>query len=169
MHNRIFIILIIPFLLGCRIYSFTGISVEGETMTIQNFFHEADGGPPDMAQKFTDKMRDYFQQNTSLNLVNNDGELLFEGAVVDYKLAPVNQQAANRGDTNDVAAQTRLTISVFVSYTNINNDEFDFERNFSFFADFDNETNLSDIEQELLDEIFDQIILDIFNASVANW
>ncbi|MDH5599005.1 MAG: hypothetical protein OEY34_07765, partial [Cyclobacteriaceae bacterium] len=81
----------------------------------------------------------------------------------------VNQQAANRGDAFDVAAQTRLTISVFVSYTNINNDEFDFERNFSFFADFDNETNLSDVEQDLLDEIFDQIILDIFNASVANW
>ena len=43
-------------------------------------------------------------------------------------------------------------------------------KSFSFFKDFNQNTEeLSSNEQEFLDEIFDQIILDIFNASVANW
>jgi hypothetical protein len=75
------------------------------------------------------------------------------------------------GDPNkaDVAALTRLTITVKVSYINITDDEFDFDRNFSFYADYKNDLALTAVEDRLIDEIFDQIILDIFNASVANW
>ena len=74
-------------------YSFTGVSVDADSMTINSFFHEVDAGPPDLAAKFTDEMRDYFQQNTSLNLVDSNGDLLFEGAVTGYQLNPVAQTA----------------------------------------------------------------------------
>ena len=65
---------------------------------------------------------------------------------------------------------SRITITVKASYINLKDPTFDFDRNFSFFKDFDNSSHdLSSEEEGYVEEIFDQIILDIFNASVANW
>lgn len=138
-------------------------------MSINTFYNEADGGPADLSQVFTDMMRDYFQQNTSLQLVDNDGELMFEGAVTGYRLSPVSPQASGTRAEFTTAAQTRLTITVSVNYTNLNDSDTDFTKTFSFFSDFDTDQQLSDIEEELIEEIYDQIILNIFNESVANW
>ncbi len=123
-----------------------------------------------MGQVFSDKIRDYFQQNTSLILVQEDGDLQFEGSVVGYNLQPVAPTAAVGGQVQDVSSLTRLTLTVKTAYVNTKEENDDFERNFSFFSDFDNTTQtLNDIEDQLVEEIFDQIILDIFNATVANW
>jgi hypothetical protein len=43
------------------------------------------------------------------------------------------------------------------------------DKSFSFYKDFTNDQNFTDIEEQLTKEIFDRIINDIFNASVANW
>jgi hypothetical protein len=43
------------------------------------------------------------------------------------------------------------------------------DKSFSFYKDFDNELNVSDVEEAFIKEIFQRIINDIFNASVANW
>ena len=151
-------------------YSFTGINIAPgtETLTISTFYNEADGGPPDLAQRFTDSMRDYFQQNTNLSVVDEDGDLQFEGAVSGFRLSPVSPQAANREQAN-IAAQTRLTISVNVVYSNTDDPDSDFTRSFSFYSDFDNDTPLESVEDDLIEEIYETIILNIFNASVANW
>ena len=162
-------LILLAALCSCKVYSFTGINVDAQTITINSFFHDVDSGPPDLAARFTDQMRDYFQQNTSLSLVDTDGELLFEGAVTSYQLSPVSQQATSGTDGLNTAAQTRLTITVSVNFTNINDPDSDFERSFSFFSDFDAEQSVQDVEEELIDEIYEQIILNIFNASVANW
>ncbi|TRX48145.1 hypothetical protein FNH22_29670 [Fulvivirga sp. M361] len=155
---------------GCGIYSFTGVAITAETISIPNFYNDADGGPPDMAQIFTNKLLDYYQQNTNLIRVEEDGELQLEGTVTNYRLTPVAPSAAQNNDQIDAAALTRLTITVSVSYVNTTNADFDFEnKTFSFFEDFDNNQNLTSIEAELIDRIFDQVILDIFNATVANW
>ncbi|MDH5397012.1 MAG: LPS assembly lipoprotein LptE [Cyclobacteriaceae bacterium] len=170
--NRIYILLIllsIIFLKGCGIYSFTGVSTDAETITINSFFHEADAGPPDLGQRFTDEIRDYFQQNTSLEMVEEEGQLFFEGAVTDWRLTPVSAQASRNPDDINTAAQTRLTITVSVNFADVNHPENDFSRTFSFYSDFDNEVSVSEVEDDLIEEIFEQIILNIFNASVANW
>lgn len=155
---------------SCKVqYSFTGINVAAETMTINNFFFEADNGPADLAATFTDQIRDYFQQNTNLQLIDNDGELIFEGAVTGYRLSPVAQTASQDINGLNTAAQTRLTITVSVTFTNINDPDADFTRSFSFFSDFDADQAIQDVEEELINEIYENIILNIFNASVANW
>jgi len=92
-----------------------------------------------------------------------------EGAVVSYRLSPVAPTASGDPTVGDQAALTRLTITIHVTYYNTLDPEFDFERSFSFYADYDNSIALDTIEDALVSEIFDQIILDIFNASVANW
>lgn len=156
-------------LAGCGVYSFTGTTIIAETISIQNFYNDADGGPPNLSQTFSDNLRDYFQQNTNLTLIPENGELSMEGSVLSYRLSPVAPTASGNKNVGDVAALTRLTITVTVAYINITDSEFDFDRSFSFFADYDSNLDLTTVENQLIDEIFDQIILDIFNASVANW
>lgn len=162
-------------LTSCGVYSFTGanISPEIKTISIQTFYDEVGTGPPNLSQLFTEKIKDYYQQNTSLTLLANEGDLQLEGNIVGYRLTPMAPRAngSQNFDDADIAALQRLTISVKVTYLNTQDDSYDFEnQTFSFYQDYDPEkTDFSVIEPVLVEEIYDAIILDIFNASVANW
>lgn len=170
MSSLALIIMLLP--VGCGVYSFSGASISPDvkTISIQNFPNEATLGPSTMSVTFTEKIKDYFQQNTSLAIVDANGDLQIEGYIADYRVTPVAASASQNQNQGDFASLTRITIDVFASYVNTQNDEFDFEQKFSFFVDFDqNTTDLSSVEQQFVEDIFDQIIFDIFNASVANW
>jgi hypothetical protein len=157
---------------GCGIYSLSGASIDYEqtkTISIQNMYNDATLGPVNMHQTLTNKLRDYYQQNTNLVLVgdNEEGDLQIEGGVVSFRTSPMAPQSAGSRDT---AALTRLTISLKISYINTKDDKYNFEnKSFSWYSDFDSNQNLTTLENQLIEEIFDKITLDIFNASVANW
>lgn len=156
----------------CNIYSFTGaaLSPEVKTISISTFYNDASGGPPNMSQILTEKIKDYFQQNTNLTLVEENGDLQLEGSISRYDYTPVAPQASGNNQVADVAGLMRLTITVNASYVNTYSDEFDFNnRSFSFFSDFSAEKDPSSVEDQLVDEILDQIVFDIFTATVANW
>jgi hypothetical protein len=154
---------------GCGVYSFTGTTITAESISISTFFNDTSNGPANIAVTFTDQLRDYFQQNTSLAQVDSGGELQMEGSIASYRLTPVAPSAATSDQSRDVASLTRLTITIKVEYVNLENEDFSFSKNFSQFADFNSDLGLEAVENALIDEIFEQIILDIFNASVANW
>jgi hypothetical protein len=162
--------LIIP-LHGCGVYSFTGASISPEvkTVSIQPFFNNAPLGPSNMSNIFTERIKDYFQQNTSLALVDENGDLQFDGYIENYTITPVGANSSGNASGVDFSQLSRITITVFATYTNTKDDTFDFEKRFSFFTDFDQNTDITSNEQEFVEDIFDQIIIDIFNASVANW
>lgn len=170
----IFLFLVIT-LAACGVYSFTGanISPEIKTISIQTFYDEVGTGPPNLSQLFTETIKDYYQQNTSLTLTDNEGDLQLEGSITGYRLTPMAPRASgsqNFADA-DIAALQRLTITVKVTYVNIQDDSYDFESQaFSFYQDYDPEKeDFNSIEATLVEEIYEAIILDIFNASVANW
>ncbi|MFY0602003.1 MAG: hypothetical protein JXR03_20180 [Cyclobacteriaceae bacterium] len=174
MRSTIFSLFIISCLLlsHCGIYKFTGASISPtiKTISIQTFYNNAPLGPSNMSVTFTEKIKDYYQQNTDLNIVDDNGDLQIDGYIANYQISPVSANASSGGSGVDFSNLSRITITVFATYINTQDDEFDFERRFSFFKDYDqNESDLSSNEQEFSEEIFDQIILDIFNASVANW
>ena len=154
---------------SCGVYSFTGATITAETITIKTFFNDASNGPANLGVTFTDQLRDYFQNNTSLSQINDGGELQMEGSVVSYRLTPVAPSAAQSDQERDVANLTRLSITIKVEYVNLENEDFSFNKNFSQFADFNSDLGITAVENTLIDEIYEQIILDIFNASVANW
>jgi len=154
---------------ACGVYSFTGTTITAESISISTFFNDASQGPANLGVTFTDQLRDYFQQNTTLSQVDSGGELQMEGTIASYRLTPVAPSAAESDQSRDVASLTRLTITIKVEYVNLENEEFNFNKNFSQFADFNSDVGLTAVESTLIDEIFQQIILDIFNASVANW
>lgn len=176
MIKRLFTISIYIWMLtACGVYSFTGanISPDTKTISIQTFYDEVGTGPPNLSQLFTEKIRDYYQQNTSLSIIPTEGDLQIEGSIVGYRLTPMAPRASGSQNFNDadIAALQRLTITVKVTYLNTQDDTYDFEgQNFSFYLDYDPEKqDFNSIEASLVEEIYDAIILDIFNASVANW
>jgi hypothetical protein len=158
---------------GCGIYSFTGanISPDIKTISIDYFFNEAGDGPPVLGQQFTENLKDYYQNNTSLAMDNTgNGDIQLSGAISGFRYAPI--VATSSGDKNqpDVAGLQRLTITIKVTYTDTKNDENSFDKTFSFYADYNPSTvALTQIEPQLIEDIFKNIVLDIFNATVANW
>ena len=168
-------LLLVAFLFGCGVYSFTGANIPPgtNTISIQTFYDEVGTGPPNLSQLFTEKIRDYYQQNTSLTIVPNEGDLQIEGSIVGYRLSPMapRSSGSQNFDDADIAALQRLTITVKATYLSTQDDSFDFEgQNFSFYMDYDPENeDFNSIEATLVEEIYDAIILDIFNATVANW
>ncbi len=162
-------------LVSCGVYSFTGanISPNIKTISIQTFYDEIGTGPPNLSQLFTEKIRDYYQQNTSLTIVPNEGDLQLEGSIVGYRLTPMAPKSSGSQNfaNTDIAALQRLTITVKVTYLNTQDESYDFEgQSFSFYQDYDPEKqDFNSIEAALVEFIYDAIVLDIFNASVANW
>jgi hypothetical protein len=158
---------------SCGVYSFTGASISPDvkTMSIQYFYNDSGNGPPNLQQTFTEEIRDYYQQNTSLELVESNGDLQLEGSITGYTVRPIAVTASGNPNQADAAGATRLTITVKVSYVNTKDEVFNFnDKSFSFYDDFDAvSTTLTAEEDQLIETISDQIIIDIFNASVANW
>mgnify|MGYP005750994239 FL=1 len=154
-------------------YSFTGTNINYElvkTFSVENFFNDSGGGPANMEQRFTESIKEYYQRNTQLELVRSNGDLQFSGAISRYTLTP--QAAVSSGDPNlpDRAGLMRLTIAVEVDYVNTTNEEESMKQTFSFFKDYDpRTTTLLDVENDLIEDIFEVIIQDIFTATVANW
>jgi hypothetical protein len=170
MNKWLPVLLLVP-MMGCGVYSFTGASISPDvkTISIATFYNNAPLGPSNMSVLFTESIKDYFQQNTNLQLVDDNGDLQLDGYISNYTVTPVGANASGSDQRADLSELTRITITVHATYVNTKDDQFDFDKNFSFFQDFGPNTDLSAEEQALVEEIFDQIIIDIFNASVANW
>lgn len=153
---------------SCGIYSFTGSATAAKTIQVDQFFNNTDLGPANLGQTFTNRLKDYYQQNSSLNVVAADGELQIEGTITQYAISPV-APVAGVADVS-TAALTRLTIGVRVNYVDTLEPKNSFkDKTFSFYSDFPNTQDLSSVQESLERRIFDQIFIDIFNATVANW
>jgi hypothetical protein len=167
------IIVSLTLLSGCGIYSFSGASTAAKNISIEPFFNNTDLAPANIAQTFTNRLKDYYQRNSSLKVVPENGELQVNGVVTEYRInpiAPVAGQGAPGTNNIDAAALTRLTISVKLSYIDSLEPKNNFkDKSFSFYADFPNTENLTTVQEGLEKKIFDQILIDIFNATVANW
>lgn len=153
-------------------YSFTGAQLPPsiQTISIQNFYNDTGSGPPNLTQEFTEDLRDFYQRNTSLGLVDNDGDLQVEGSIVGYQLTPVAPTASGNNNVPDRASMQRLTITVKVDFIHTQDETQSFSKNFSFYDDYDPQTtDLSSEEPRLINVIFEAIVFDIFNSTVANW
>lgn len=159
---------------ACKVeYSFTGTTLDynvTNTFSVANFFNDSGGGPANMGQLFTEDLKDYFQRNTQLELVQNNGDLQFLGAITGYTISPQATVSSTNANQPDRAGQMRVTIRVEVEFINTGNEEENVKKTFSFFQDYDpRSTTLLQVETELVEVIFESIIQDIFTSTVANW
>ncbi len=151
---------------GCGAYSFTGISIDSNTKTFQvNYFQNTAALiEPGIERDFTLALQDLILNQTNLDLVKSNGDIIYEGEIVEYRIAPTTATA------NNTAAQNRLTITVNVRFINTNDEEADFEKRFSFFYDYSGSAQLIGSQKTTaITEIYERLTQDIINASLANW
>jgi hypothetical protein len=152
----------------CQI-SMSGAATTAKSIQIEPFFNNTDLAPANLAQSFTNRLKDYYQQNSSLRISKENGELQLEGIISEYSLKTTSPTGVSATEVS-YAAQTRLTIGVKINYIDSIEPKNNFkDKTFSFYKDFDNSQNFTSIQDQYERLIFDQIMIDIFNATVANW
>ena len=164
-------LLLILSLQSCGVYNFTGGNPGTATNFQVNYFQNyATQNPgsifePGVDRDFTLALQDRIRDQSSLDLVSNSADLRYEGEIVEYRISPMSATA------QQTAAQNRLSIAVKVRFTNstIEDGSKDFDKRFSFFFDYDANSQLSAIKSEAHEIIFERITQDIFNSSLADW
>ncbi|ADY28598.1 MULTISPECIES: LptE family protein [Cellulophaga] len=171
--NILAVLLIISTVQACGLksvgYNFTGGST-GDAKSFQvNFFQNyASQSPgstvePGLDRDFTNALQDLLGSQTSLSLTPSNGDLVYEGEIVEYRISPMTATAAQ------TAAQNRLTMTVNVRFYNKTKEDSDFEQRFSFFYDYDANSLLASVKSEAHAELFERITQDIFSKSLADW
>ena len=166
--NKLKIILLLSICLiinSCGIYNFTGSSkIDAKTFQVNRFQNIAPLVEPGIDRTFTVKLQDLIQSQTNLSITNKEGDLVYEGEIVDYTVSPTTITADIK------AAQSRLTVQVNVRFINKKKEADNFEKRFSHFYDFPgNELPRGAILNTALDEIYVRITQDIFNETLAKW
>jgi hypothetical protein len=139
------------------------ISPEAKTIAIKYFPKTAALGPSALSAAFTEQLKDKFESQTKLTLVNGAADLTLEGAITAYVITPQAIQA------NETAAFNRLSITVNVKFTNLKDEKQNFETSFTRYTDYSSTQNITTIEESLIKEINSQLVEDIFNKAVINW
>ncbi|MEZ3523220.1 hypothetical protein E5354_07620 [Muribaculum sp. NM65_B17] len=152
---------------SCTIsYKFNGAALDYnvyKTIRVSQFPIRAALVYPPLQQLFENELLDYITRNTRLQVVDGASDLEMEGEITGYSLSP---QAVTE---NAIASKTRLTITVRVKYTDTKNEKNDVDQTFSAYQDFDSSEMLTDVQDQLCQEITDQLVDLIFNATLGNW
>jgi hypothetical protein len=85
------------------------------------------------------------------------------GEITGYTLTP---QAVGE---DAYATQTRLTVTIRVRYTDNKNPSNSKDENFSAYRDFSSSEMLTDVQDELCQQICEELVDLIFNSTLGNW
>lgn len=116
-----------------------------------------------MEAMFYNSLVSEFSSKTKLKVQKRNGDLDLQGEIVEY--SQTNKSVAADG----YSAQTQLKLTVNVRYTNNTKHEDDFEQRFSATTVYDSSQSLASVQEDLVQEMIDDIIDQILNATVANW
>ena len=116
-----------------------------------------------MGPMFNNKLKEQFADHTKLSQVKRNGDLKIEGEITNYSQR--NKSVSAEG----YSAQTELSITVNVRFTNNTNHQEDFEQQFTATASYETIQSLASVQEQLVTEMIEDIVDQIFNATVANW
>jgi hypothetical protein len=146
-------------------YSFTGTSISPDVKSVSIAYinNMAPLVYPSLSNTLTESMKDKFTRNTRLDLIDEEGDLQFEGEVTNYDVTSMGVQA------NEVAATNRLTVTVKIRFTNNIDEKQSYDKSFSAYEEFPSEQPLDAVQDQLVSTIIEKLVEDIFNNAVANW
>ncbi len=133
------------------------------TFTVQYINNRAPLINPNLSQVLTDGLKDRIQRESRLVMNEGQADIEFSGNITSYSTQPMALKA------DAVSAQTRLTVIVKIRCRNFKDPKKDWEQNFSAYQEYDSENNLSDVEDELVQLIVDELTENIFNKAFADW
>ncbi|SFW21810.1 Lipopolysaccharide-assembly [Prevotellaceae bacterium HUN156] len=160
-------LVVLVLLSACSVsYKFNGASIDySKTKTIQiaEFPIRASYVWGPMGPMFNNELKDKFANHTRLIQVKQNGDLKIEGEITQY------QQRNKSVSAEGYSAQTELSMTVNVRFTNNVKHTEDFERTFTATATYETTQSLNSVQEELVTQMTKDICDQIFNATVANW
>lgn len=154
-------------ILSCSIsYKFNGASIDYtkvKTIQIAEFPNRASYVWGPMQSMFNNQLKDIFAQQTRLTQVKRGADMKLEGEITQY--SQKNKSVAADG----YSAQTELSMTVMVRFTNNVNHNDDFEKSFTATTNYSSTQNLNSVQEQLVTEMCKDLVDQIFNAAVANW
>ncbi len=147
-------------------YKLNGASIDYaviKTISIENFTNRAayQWGP--MASMFNNSISDIYNKQTKLRQVKKEGDLQLSGEITSYD--QINKSVSADG----YSSMVQLRMSVKVNYRNNKHHDDDFEKTFTATREYDSSQQLSAVQEQLVQEMIDDIVDQVFNATVANW
>jgi hypothetical protein len=116
-----------------------------------------------MGPMFNNELKDVFANHTRLQQVKRNGDLVIEGEITQYSQR--NKSVSSEG----YSAQTELSMTVNVRFTNNVNHKEDFERSFTATQTYETTQSLNSVQEELVTQMCKDLTDQIYNATVANW
>ena len=167
-HSRFLILFFCALgLQSCSIsYKFNGASIDYSkirSIAISEFLNNAALVYPALSADLTQGIRDIYQRQTRLEVSRKSGDLELEGEITGYALTPMAISA------DSYSAETKLTITVKVRFTNNVNPEESFDKTYSAYQTFESSQMLSDVQEELCNLMIKEIAENIYNDTVARW
>lgn len=147
-------------------YKFNGASIDYNkvrTIQIADFPIRSTYVWGPMGPMFNNQLKDMFANHTRLQQVKRNGDMKIEGEITQY------QQRNKSVSSEGYSAQTELSITVNVRFTNNTNHREDFERQFTASASYETSRSLNSVQEELVTQMVKDLTDQIFNATVANW
>lgn len=161
------VILTLGIITACSVsYQFNGASIDytkTKTIEIAEFPIRSTYVWGPMGPMFNNELKDVFASHTRLRQVKRNGDLKIEGEITQYSQR--NKSVSSEG----YSAQTELSITVNVRFTNNVNHNEDFERQFTSSKSYDTTQSLNSVQEELVTQMVEDLVDQIFNATVANW
>ena len=147
-------------------YKFNGASIDyntTKTIQISDFPIRSSYVWGPMASIFNNQLKDIYANHTKLIQVRRNGDLKVEGEITRY------EQRNKAVSAEGYSAQTELSMTVNVRFTNNKNHTEDFERTFTATSTYETTQSLNSVQEELVTQMCKEITDQIFNATVANW
>lgn len=152
---------------SCSIsYKFNGASIDytkTKTIQIADFPIRSSYVWGPMGPLFNNTLKDEFANHTHLSQVKRNGDMKIEGEITQYTQR--NKSVSSQG----YSAQTELSMTVNVRFTNNANHSNDFEKQFTATSTYETTKNINSVQEELVTQMVKDISDQIFNATVANW
>ena len=152
---------------GCSIsYKLNGASIDYntiKTISIDAFSNRAAYQWAPMAPMFNTTLSDKYNNQTKLRQVKRDGDLMISGEITSY------DQTNKSISADGYSAMVQLKMTVKVKFVNNKRHSDDFDKSFSANREYDSSHQLSAVQEELVQQMIDDIVDQVFNATVAKW
>lgn len=160
-------LLIMLLMNACTVsYKFNGASIDytkTKTISVADFPNIAESVYPPLASVFTEALKDIYIRQTRLQQVKDGGDLQLEGEITGYTLTPLAISA------DSFSAETKLTLTVRVRFTNNVNPDDSYEKQYTASQNFSSDKMLTDVQDELITVMVQEITESIYNDTVAKW
>ncbi|MCL2412621.1 MAG: LPS assembly lipoprotein LptE [Bacteroidales bacterium] len=150
-------------LISC--YSFHGASIPPNirSFSVDMFQNRATMVNPVLSLEVTDGLVNFIMSRSNLVEVNQAGDIEVSGEITAYTLTPMAAGADAQ------AAMQRFSITIRVNFSNNVTPADSFSQSFTVFRDFDSSIDFASVEENLMREIVEQLVNDVFMRAFGQW